>query len=188
VSPLVAPPFVLVRRLTLSGIAALGVMACGAEPALTIRDVPMPGVTMPYGLLAVDVEVGDTRGARLVLKALGYIDREVPVTSNGVYVLKMQPADWTVQVVGVPGRADVITFGGTESGGEAASKPMGFPPSAVPVTVAKNRLSNAGHICAHRTCKDAWTPFDHPAFPEWERARRYEEAIPPSNEAPDSAP
>ena len=172
-------------------IVALGALllaGCGKEPVVTIREVPMPGVSLPFGLLAFEVELGDTRAARLALTATGYIDRSVPLPNDGVYVVRLPAAEWVIQVLGVPGKSDVVTFDGTATTGTDGGKPKGYPEAPLPATVVKNRLTNAGHICAHRACKDGWSPLDHPNFDPWREADRYEETIPAAPVPVDEAP
>ena len=136
--------------------------------------VPRPGATMPYGLLVLDMELGDTMGAELVFTATGYVTRRVKVRADGVIVLRMNRGEWTVQLEGRPGKATVATFDDKKitkrSGPKLGIKQ--WPASPYRVTIQRNKLTNGGKICAHAGCAAQWTDFDDPLFDDWMRADR----------------
>ncbi|MBT9560318.1 MAG: hypothetical protein IV100_30105 [Myxococcales bacterium] len=165
------------------GLAALA-LGCGAQPVQVVRDVIRPGTSVPFGYMAFEVDLGDTRAARLLMKAPGFIDREIPLPASGAYTVRLQPGEWRIQVVGLPGSDDVVRFDTAASPSGAPADDVGYPEVAVPTPIGANRLTNGGRICAHRACTAAWRPFDHPNFSDWERFKRYLEATP----APESPP
>ena len=129
---------------------------------------------MPYGLLVLDMELGDTMGAELVFTATGYVTRRVKVRADGVIVLRMNRGEWTVQLEGRPGKATVVTFDDKKTTKRSGLK-LGikqWPASPYRVTIQRNKLTNGGKICAHSGCAAQWTDFDDPLFDEWMRADR----------------
>ena len=129
---------------------------------------------MPYGLLVLDIELGDTPGAELVFTATGYVTRRVPVRADGVLVLRMNRGEWTVQLEGRPGGGDVVTFGTDDTTLKAGAKAgiKRWPASEYRVTIQRNKLTVGGKICAHSGCTSEWADFDDPMLDEWMRADR----------------
>ena len=157
----------------LAALAFVTAVAC--TPAFhSTSGIPRPGATMPYGLLVLDIELGDTTGAELVFTATGYVSRRVPVRADGVMVLRMNRGDWTVQLEGRPGRSKVVTFDKEDPTLKRGSK-VGikrWPESKYSVTIQRNKLTAGGKICAHSGCASQWSDFDDPMLDEWMRASR----------------
>ncbi len=172
----------LIRIVLMAALASP--WGCGAQPVQVVRDVILPGTSVPFGYMAFEVDLGDTRAGRLLMKAPGFIDREIPLPSSGPYTVRLQPGDWRIQVLGLPGSDDVVRFetGATPSG--APLEEVGYPKVAVPTPIGANRLTNGGRICAHRACTLPWRPFDHPNLSDWKRFKRYLEATPAPQPAP----
>lgn len=155
--------------------------SCGARKMVASYEVPRPGPITPYGLLLVEVEAGDTRRPALKLVQAGYQDRKVDVPGNGVVVVRVNAGDWEVQITGSPAPGDVITFSGSQAGGDGdASRPRGWPEKPYEVRVRPGMLTNGGHLCAHRGCKTVWESFEHPKLEAWREARRYLESKGPA--------
>jgi len=129
---------------------------------------------MPYGLLVLDIELGDTTGAELVFTATGYVTRRVKVRADGVMVLRMNRGEWTVQLEGRPGTSKVVTFnkedGTLKRGAKAGIKR--WPESKFSVTIQLNKLTSGGKICAHSGCSSQWSDFDDPMLDDWMRSDR----------------
>lgn len=166
-----------------AALASLLALAC-AKPAWQVREVPPPGTSMPGGLLVVSVDVGSTQSAAILVESTGYVARRNPITSNGVYTLRLNPGDWRISVVGIPATAPTgVRFGDEVTTPVATGdRETHWPVTPMPVTIVRNRLTNAGQLCAHTGCAQVWTPFEHPRLREWEDAGRYVEAVPPPEE------
>ncbi len=164
-----------------AALALMAVVLGCAKPAWQLREVPPPGVSMPTGLIVVSVDAGDARDAAIVVESIGYVPRRNPITTSGVYALRLTPGEWQVYVEGLPGKtAAPIRFGDTtsESAKTSADKRR-WPESPLTVEVKRNKLTNAGQLCLHAACSSEWSPFDHPRFAEWESEGRYVEGIGP---------
>ncbi len=159
-------------------IAALSTVACGSKKLFATYEVPKPGPSMPYGLVAVDVESGDTRRPVLKFARTGYIPRFIPIPRDGVIVARINPGDWDIQAVGSPGAGDVITFDGGKKAAEQAG-PRSWPDEPLTITVRASKLTNVGHLCVHRGCKAVWAPNPAPDFKAWEDVRRLVTYAPP---------
>ncbi len=154
---------------------ALLTLSCGSQPTFVERGVPTPGAGFPYGLLAIDVEVGDTRGARVMLARLGYTKRHIDVRRDGVVVVRMIPGEWEVQVVGKQAKSDVVTFGGRKTGdAPVTSGPTAWPDKPLVLQIKRNVLTDAGRICAHGACASAWSESPYERFQAWRDVRRLE--------------
>ena len=163
------------KWVTLSLVIMSLLLVSACTPAFhSASGVPRPGATMPYGLLVLDMELGDTTGAELVFTATGYVTRRVKVRADGVIVLRMNRGEWTVQLEGRPGKATVATFNDKKPTKRSGSK-LGikqWPTSPYRVTIQRNKLTSGGRICAHAGCTAQWTDFDDPLFDDWMRADR----------------
>ncbi len=145
---------------------------CGSKKLFASYEVPPPGASSPYGLLALDVEAGDTRRPILQFAQTGYIPRHIPVPRDGVVVVRINPGKWKVQVTGSPGEGDVIKFSGPAKASGKARGPRFWPKEPIVVSVVASKLTNGGRLCAHQACKTVWSPFEASQFKAWADARR----------------
>ena len=175
-----------VRLPILLGLAvAFG--GCAGTKMFTQNAVPEPGASFPYGLVALDLETGDTRRPKILMKRTGYIDRYTKVRGDGVVVMRLNPGEWTMQITGNPGEGDVIKFAGR---GKAQAKPPAkgpawWPKKPIEVRVARNRLTWVGRVCAHRTCPTDWSATTNPAVDRWQTVRRLIRLNPPPASTPE---
>lgn len=151
---------------------------CGPRTPITMNEVPEPGASTPYGLMAIEVEVADTHKPQLTLKQLGYIDRAVTIHRGGTLVMRMRPGVWQVQVEGTPKKGDVIKLDAkTET---KPNLPRGWPKEPLTVTISANKLTSAGRVCAHAGCKADWGYPTDPRLAAWKDVDRYLEVVPPT--------
>ncbi|MFT5431662.1 MAG: hypothetical protein ACI9OJ_002359 [Myxococcota bacterium] len=179
----------LVPNRTLA-LVLLSACLSGCAPSFIAEHaIPTPTVSMPYGLVAVDVEIGKTQDAVLWVTADGFVDRVVRIAGDGVIVLRVNRGEWRIQVKGTDAAKEVVTFGGktskttTTGGGQKV-----WPPTPVQVLVKKRFITNGGRICAHSECKAPWSEYDDPAFDAWRNQERLLESVGPAPEAAESVP
>lgn len=162
----------------LAPIALLAIVfsaGCGGKRVMITHEIPEPGVSFPYGLVAFEVEAGDTRRAAIMLEQAGYFTRRVDIGRDGVVVARMRPGTWEVYITGIPGRGgDVIRFGGaaepTPPPAEETdpSRPKKWPEAPITIQVERNKLTLAGKFCAHRGCTTPWIAMNpEPIHDEW---------------------
>ncbi len=150
------------------------VLACGEQRLLVDYEIPPPRAGTPYGYLAVEVDPGETRNAKLIVKGTAMVTRAAEVPGEGVVVVRLPKGKWEIQVTGNPGEGDVIKFGGAKPADApvAGRGPQWFPKKPIVVRVEKNRMTNAGRICAHAGCKSFWSAAEPPGLEAWAAANR----------------
>ena len=127
-------------------------VGCAEQKLNVVYEIPRPRAGVPYGWIAIEVEPGDTRNPKLIVKGTAMFTRATDVPGDGVIVVRVPKGKWEIQVTGNPGDGDVIKFGGAKPGLTGGRSPQWFPRKPLVVKVERNRLTNAGRICAHRGC------------------------------------
>lgn len=158
-------------RLTAALVMVL-LAGCGGHDLRLNAGVPKPRVTVPYGMIAVELETGRTRNAKLRVKRLSFFTREVAIQHRKVVWFKLPSGDWRIDVMGDIVKPRVVSMSGYEDGVRSDGKAASWPEKPLVVTVKNNKLTNLGRICAHEGCKAHWQPSELPGLDPWKRMDR----------------
>ncbi len=166
-------------------ILGLSLAACGTAPP--IREIPKPHTSIPYGYLALEVNIGNLKDARLVVSRAISIPRNTLIPNDGILVLKLPAGLWEVHVKGRPFKDQVVRFNKDVKASPKKERTLlmkQWPKKSLEVKVVKNRLTWVGRLCAHPGCEGHWSAFEHSALRAWEDQDRLLIYQPPEEKAP----
>lgn len=148
---------------------------------MVLNQIPLPERSTSDGVLAVEVEAADTRGATLYLTRSGFIKRRVVLNRNGLVVVRLLPGNWKAHVVGRPGGGRVVRFDGVVKAPKAVGSGLTqWPKKSLKFRIVRNALTNGGRICAHSACSTSWTSTRSERFDAWQVVDRFVEYTPPA--------
>ena len=156
-------------------------LGCGPVETQVTRGIPTPGAGIPYGLLGLETDPGDTVGPRLVLERTGFVPREIRLEGHQTLTLRAAPGKWKVRITGKAGKGEAIRFHdrGAKPPPVGSGGRTSWPSEPIEVQITRNKLTWAGRFCAHADCKAAWVATEPKALTPWRETRRLLVHAPP---------